>query len=34
MIGTFRERGGDFEKALSEYTAICSSNYTTRLNRN
>ncbi|MGB9979869.1 Hsp20/alpha crystallin family protein [Methanobacterium sp.] len=21
MIGTFRERGGDFEKALSEYTA-------------
>ncbi len=25
MIGTFRERGGDFEKALSEYTASAPS---------
>ncbi len=31
MIGTFRERGGDFEKALSEYTASAPSKLTTDL---
>ncbi len=29
MIGTFRERGGDFEKALSEYTATAPGKLTT-----
>ncbi|MEN6292740.1 MAG: Hsp20/alpha crystallin family protein [Methanobacterium sp.] len=29
MIGTFRERGGDFEKALSEYTASAPSKLAT-----
>ncbi len=31
MIGTFRERGGDFEKALSEYTASAPGKLTTDL---
>lgn len=31
MISTFRERGGDFEKALSEYTASAPGKLTTDL---